>query len=654
LLDNFEHLLAAAPVLADLLGAAPGLMALVTSRARLRLSGEHDYPVAPLTLPDLSLDPTFSALAASEAVRLFVARARAVRPDFALVDENIRDVAAICHRLDRLPLAIELAAARSDVLPPRAILARLERRLSVLSDGPRDQPARFRSLRDAIDWSHDLLTPEERVLFRRLAVFVRGCSIDAAAAVAGEEERDVFAGLASLVEKSLLSGTIGSDGEPRFGMLGTIREYGLERLDASGEAELVRRRHAELCLTLVEGLAPRMKGAETVQGLDRLSTELPNLRAAVSWALDHGETALALGIVTAIYPSFWFSRGDPHEGRQWLEAGLLQEADIPVSTRVDALDATAMLTAVQGDYPRAVLLAEESQALAARDSYAFGVARADFCFAMIAEWQGDFDRAAARYETALERMRELGDPYWIAMTLTNLAIMRHWQGDQVQAAVLADDGLAWWRQVGNPWGIAMTLTAAAGVAADRSDWAGAAVLHGEALGLWTDLNDKRGIAGALASLASVAAHQDQPVGAARLLGAASALVTAIGVAHSLHPAAYERAMIATRTELGEAAFQAAWEAGQRWPLAEAVAAAVAFAANDGAAIMSGIPLPFGLTGREAEVVQLLARRATNKEIGAALFISSRTAGRHVDSILRKLGVASRRQVPAIAAAHGLA
>lgn len=652
LLDNFEHVLATAPVLADLLSAAPGLKILVTSRSRLHLSGEHDYPVPPLTVPREALDPSRSEVAESAAVRLFVARARAVRPDFALSADTTVVVAAICNRLDGLPLAIELAAARSKVLPPSAILDRLEQRLPLLTSGARDQPARHRSLRDAIAWSYDLLTGDEQALFQRLAVFAGGCTLDAAAAIVADEPVDVFELLASLVEKSLLLSLGPVGGEPRFGMLETIREFGLERLEAAGAVEQVQRRHAEFCLALVEGLAPRLKGPETIQGLDRLGTELPNLRAAVTWALASGEIDLALRLVAAIFPSFWFSRGDPNEGRRWLEIGLRQAATVPPRTRIDALDAAAMLAAVQGDYPHALALAKESRALAQDHDYPFGVARADFCLAMIAEWQHDFTQAASRYTAALTQLRELGDAYWIAMTLTSLAVIRHRQGDQARAAALAEEGLSWWRNVGNPWGIAMALTAAAAVLADRGDRGQVAALHREAIALWTELDDKRGIAGALAGLASVATDQGQPAQAARLLGAASAQIESIGIAHSLHPAEYERATAATRRSLGAAAFTTEWEAGRTLPPADAVALAVTTAGA--AAAEDAAPAPFGLTGRELEVVRLLSRRATNKEIAAALFISPRTVGRHVDSILRKLDVDSRREVAALAATHDLA
>jgi non-specific serine/threonine protein kinase len=453
--------------------------------------------------------------------------------------------------------------------------------------------------------------------------------------------------MAPLLENSLIIRLDRAGPEPRFSMLETIREFGLEQLDASGEAESIRRRHAAWCLTRVEALSPRFKGPGAITALDLLGAELPNLRDAIPWALSNQEIDLALRLAIAIHPSFWFSRGNPSEGRQWLEAGLQQPDEVPPRTRIDALDAAAMLAAVQADYPHARHIAEQSQLLAREHDYPFGRARADFCFAIIAEWQNDFDQAAAHYEAALGQLRRVNDPYWIAMTLTGLAVVRHRQGNHDSASTLVEEGLSRWRGVGNPWGIAMALTAAAAIVDDKQDRARMAALHHEAITLWIELDDKRGIAGAIAGLANVAASHGQPEPAARLLGAASALIESIGIAHPVHPAAYERAVIAAQLAMGPARFEAEWAAGRKLSLADAIAAAIAITAAEANAAGTGSQPPFGLTSRELDVVRLLARRATNKEIARALFISPRTVGRHVDSILRKLGVASRREVAAV-------
>ncbi|HET7094938.1 MAG TPA: AAA family ATPase, partial [Thermomicrobiales bacterium] len=306
-LDNLEHLLTAVPLITALLAACPRLTVLVTSQILLRVSGEHQFPVPPLALPGAEDPP--ARLADAEAVRLFVARARAVRPDFALTDETAPAVAAICRRLDGLPLAIELAAARLRHLSPESLLGRLDRRLPLLTDGPRDEPARLRAMRDAIAWSHDLLTPPEQTLLRRLAVFIGGFTLDAAEAVCGEGERtDVDDGadpcldlIASLVDKSLLRIATGAGGETRYAMLGTIREFGLERLAASGEAADIRDRHARWQRRLAaRTLTFPVRGAVCPCALDRLEAEVGNLRTALAWHAERGDAAALLELAITL------------------------------------------------------------------------------------------------------------------------------------------------------------------------------------------------------------------------------------------------------------------------------------------------------------------------------------------------------------------
>src|SRR5215207_4909116 len=285
LLDNVEHVSDAASLVADLLAAAPGLEVLATSRAPLRVRAEWEYPVAPLGLPPRQIPPP-EQLVQYEAVRLFVARAQAVKPDFAVDDGNAAAVAEICRRLDGLPLAIELAAARVRMLPPPALLARLDKRLPLLTGGARDAPERQRTLRDTIAWSHDLLAPEERVLFRRLAVFAGGCTLEAAEAVGNQDGAlDAFGGLERLCEHSLVRQDVGPGGQPRFVMLETIREFGLERLAESGEEAAIRKGHAALFMELAEAAAPALTGPDPGPWLDQLETEHDNLRGALWWAV---------------------------------------------------------------------------------------------------------------------------------------------------------------------------------------------------------------------------------------------------------------------------------------------------------------------------------------------------------------------------------
>lgn len=354
-LDNAEQVLGAAPLVAGLLAACPRLKVLVTSRAALRLSGEHEHPVPPLQLPDPTDPPDPESLARCEAVALFVQRARAARPEFEITPANAPSVAELCARLDGLPLAIELAAARVKVLSPPALLARLGRRLCLLTGGARDLPARQQALRNTMDWCYDLLAPAEQVLFARLAVFVGGCTLEAAEAVAGagdEAAPDVLDGLALLVDQSLLRQVEGPDGEPRFTMLETVREYAAERLEAGGDADVWRRRHADYYLALAEQAAPELVGPRQGAWLDRLEREHDNLRAALSWALERDEQTLGLRLVAAL-GHFWRVRGHLNEGQGWFERLLSRWPDAPAHARAEALSAAGNLAHARDDYGRA-------------------------------------------------------------------------------------------------------------------------------------------------------------------------------------------------------------------------------------------------------------------------------------------------------------
>jgi len=343
LLDNFEHLTAAAPAISALLAACPGVQVLVTSREPLRIAGERELPVSPLSLPTerqaRGLPP--AALLEYSAIRLFVERAQAVKPDFTLSEATAADVTAICRRLDGLPLAIELAASRVRVLPPRQLLSRLDTRLKLLTGGHRDLPARQQTLRAAIEWSHDLLDPDEQTLFARLAVFSGGCTFEAAEAIcaaAGELGLDVLDGLDSLTQKSLLRPDEGDDGESRFTMLETIREYGLDRLDATGDAAMVRRTHAGYFLTLAEKAEPELTGPDQVAWLNRLNAEHDNFRSALGWLEQADGAETRLRIVAALW-RFWWMHGHLAEGRGWLDRALAGADGLPPYILANALTA---------------------------------------------------------------------------------------------------------------------------------------------------------------------------------------------------------------------------------------------------------------------------------------------------------------------------
>ena len=324
LLDNFEQVLEAAPVVDRLLSTAAGLKILATSRTPLGLYGEYEFPIPPLSLPDPESLPPLENLTEYAAVRLFVERASAVRPDFSLAEDNAPAVVEICERLDGLPLAIELAAARIKLLPPQVLLDRLGNRLKILTGGARNLPERQRTLRNAIEWSYELLDEGEKMLFGRLGVFSSGATLEAMEAVCdaeGDLPTDVFEGASSLLDKSLLRQEEGAGGEPRFLMLETIHEFADEKLEGSWEAEAVRRSHAEYFLALAEGAEPMLWGAEDAAWLERLEQEHDNMRAALSWAIGHEEGELALRVGAALR-WFWYMEGYYGEGRRWLEAAL--------------------------------------------------------------------------------------------------------------------------------------------------------------------------------------------------------------------------------------------------------------------------------------------------------------------------------------------
>ncbi len=429
-LDNFEQVIEAAPLVAELLGACQGLKILATSRVRLRISGEREHTVPPLAVAGQGDPATVEEVEHCEAVRLFVARAQAVREDFRLVPENAATVAAICRRLDGLPLAIELAAARIKVLPPASLLARLETRLPLLTAGGRDLPTRQQTMRDAIAWSYDLLTISEQALFRLLSAFVGGCTLAAAEAVvlkARVPTGDVFEGIASLVDKSLLKEEDGPWGEPSYAMLDTVREFGLEQLTACGEETGVRDAHAAHFVGLIQNARVRFEGPGRLTANHQVERDHDNLRAALGWSLGRGdaETAQRLGAELA---RFWLVLGYVTEGRGWLERVVAMPGPSSPQTRVDAIWAAAYLAVFQNDLMRASTLAAEVMALAQESGYRLGIGMAWHELGNVAECQADFDLAVERHQKALALFRELGQPVWEGLVLRHLGLTAASQG----------------------------------------------------------------------------------------------------------------------------------------------------------------------------------------------------------------------------------
>ncbi|HEY7035457.1 MAG TPA: LuxR C-terminal-related transcriptional regulator [Thermomicrobiales bacterium] len=674
-LDNYEHLLDAAPLVTDLLGRCPRLTVLATSRVVLRLDGERVVPVPPLAVPDPERPPVVEQLADVAAVRLFVARAGAADPAFTLTDGNAGAVAAVCHRLDGLPLAIELAAARTALLPPDAMLPRLAKRLPLLTGGRRDAPARHRTMRDAIDWSHDQLTPEERLLFRRLAVFVGGFTLEAAEYVrteggrrkAGEDESpsaSVLDGIAALVDASLLRQEPGSAGGPgagahRFSMLETIRDYGLEQLAASGEDAATRRRHAAWFLALAEEAELAVIGPDSVRWLERLETEHPNLRAALDWFDEDGDAASGLRLAAGLWRFWWVRRHHLNEGRQRLQHALGQNPAARTSARAKALRGLAELETTRGEAPQtiAALYAESvAVARACGDQQAEGYALLGS--GVVARRQGDFEAGERLLGESLAIARTRGDDVSAAVALDNLATVAYFRQEYERATALADEALRLQESVARvSWGTAFSLYILASVNADIGAYVEAARLAGDCLMLAWRLRASGWVAGGLLQLARTAAGCDQPEQAARLFGAEAAVLAAIGESTGEEHTIRERTVARVRSALGEPAFRAAWTAGSALSQEDAVAEALAVAAALAEAAEtagSDVPAPgHGLTAREVDVLRLLVEGRSNAEIAAALFVGAGTVKSHVANILAKLGVPTRAAAAAHAVHHGL-
>ena len=508
LLDNFEQVLPAAPQLSKLLAACPHVKALVTSRAVLRVHGEHEYPVPPLELPDLSHLPESETISQYASVALFLERARAARPNFTVTAANIRTIAEICVRLDGLPLAIELAGARIKLLPPQALLARLEHRMDVLTSGPQDVAARQQTLRNMLAWSYDLLDAGEQRLFRRLSIFVGGCTLEAVEGVyhaLGDMPAYVLDGAASLIDKSLLRQTDQDGEELRFVMLETIREYGLECLTATGEMEITRQAHAAHYLSLAEEAELELGGPQQAARLEQLEQEHDNLRAALQWMIEQagkddagqrtvneGEMALRLG---GALRSFWVVHGHISEGRHFLERALAASQGIEASVLAKALSVTAYLAFIQSDHERTEPLGKQSLALYRELEDQPGIAFALSLLGSVAWTKGDMLAARTLTEEALALARQVDDVDRTAYSLFILGLLSSSQGEYTRACALYQESLAIHRAAGNKRGIAHTLSQLAQVLfVSQSDQAQVIPLLEECLTLSREVGFKEGIA----------------------------------------------------------------------------------------------------------------------------------------------------------------
>jgi predicted ATPase/DNA-binding CsgD family transcriptional regulator len=525
LLDNFEQFLPAASLLASLLVACPELKMLVTSREVLRLRAEQQYLVPPLEVPDPRHSSDIETLAQCAAVALFLQRAQAVKPNFALTQANAQATAAICQRLDGLPLAIELAAARIKLLSPQALLTRLEHRLQMLTHGPQDLPERQQTLRSSLTWSYDLLNNQEQRLFRRLSIFVGGCTLDAMEAVCvapgdGDGTGQLFERVTSLIDKSLLQTTGQEREEPRFVMLETIREFGLEVLSATVELELTRKAHVQHYLGLAEQAEPQLDGPKQVALLEQLEREHDNLRAVMRWSLEQSENGhrreVALRLAGALR-RFWLMHGHWSEGRNFLERALAGSKGVAASARGKALITAASLANMQSDNERVEALCEESLVLCRELRDTRGVALSLRLLAVVAERRGNLAAAHSLNEEALALFKESGDNEGAAWSLFNLAWQAANQGEYVRGRTLFGESLALFRELGNKWGMANSLLGLAQVLLDsQDDQETVRALLEESLALSRELGDQEGMAHAFSLSGWLALSQGDDAAASSL------------------------------------------------------------------------------------------------------------------------------------------
>jgi predicted ATPase/DNA-binding CsgD family transcriptional regulator len=586
ILDNFEHLVEAAPLVAELLALCPILTCLVTSRALLHLSGEHAFSVLPLPSPPAAAVTTAKRASLSPAVRLFVNRAQAGRQDFSLTDVNAAEVEAICRRLDGLPLAIELAAARIRHLTPTELAARLVEgnggaALRVLTGGARDAPVRQHTLRYAVAWSHDLLTPEERILFRRLAVFVGGFTLEAAEAVVnarGDAVSDAVEGIAALLDQSLLQQEEETDGTSRYAMLETVREYALEQLVGSGEEDAVRAAHAAYFLALAEQAAPQLYTAKQQTWIERLQAEQANFRIVLAWLEQRGDVNGALRVAVALW-RFWQRRGYWEEGRSWLVRLLTHSTAVDAvqsSTWAAALTGAVWLAHYQNDFAAVRTSLQEGLERYRRLGRADGLVEVLQGQALVAQSLGENRRAAALYEEALALSRTLGDHLKIAESLFHLSLATRELGDYARATALAEEALDLHLSVGNP-GRARALLALGDVARELGEPADVRIRCEESQALFRELGEPLGEGFSLHNLA-VAAYQEGHLDLARTLGEESlAIFRRLDVGRALaevlasmgpilDAAGDHAAALAALTE----ALRLAWRVGPRWVVAAAL------------------------------------------------------------------------------------
>jgi len=690
LLDNCEHLIEGSAGMADaLLRTCPGLKVLATSREALRIPGERSWIVPSLSLPDARSTMGSEELMRHEAVRLFVERAAAAVPGFSLTDENAPAIARICERLDGIPLAIELAAARCRVLAPAQISSRLDDCFLLLTGGSRVALPRQRTLRATMDWGHELLSQKEQTLFRRLSIFAGGFILEAAEAVCagdGVEGDEILELLSCLVDKSLVFvGRRGDDA--RYQMLETVSQYSSGKLGESGEEGTVRDQHASFFLRLAERAEPALSGSGQEVWLDRLDAEMSNLRAAMAWLLETGEPEAGLRLASALW-EFCHSRGHYEEGRAWLRGAISRDGG-PPSLRARAFTGAGVLALLQCEYAEASAHLEESLALHRELKDQRGCAEVTEILGGLAREQGNYERAVALHQESLALSRELGDEQGIASSLDYLGLVAWLRGEYGRAAELCGEALSMHRAEGDTSRIlsslinlgsaalysedygraeamleeSLTLSERGGykegsgwslnqlgvAAYHRGEYERAERLLRESLAVHKDLGDKWRMASVFEALAETAGARKRFGRSARLFGAADAIRETIGApVPPCERAEYDSVVASVRASMGDEAFAKKRAEGQTITLEEALSQAREPETPATPAGTTDV-----LSAREVEVLSLAAEGLTDQEVAQRLYLSPRTVGQHLRSVYRKLGVKSRTAAARAAIERGL-
>jgi len=713
ILDNCEHLLEATVRLVDrLLDSCPRLRILATSREALGIEGETRWGVPPLSVPEPQGTPTLEELEAYGSVRLFVERAKGRDSSFAPSPHKALAVAEICLRLEGIPLAIELAAARVSTLSIEQISERLTDSLKLLTGGSKTQMAKQRTLRGTLDWSHELLSEEEKELFERLSVFAGGWTLEAAEAVGkgeGVEESEVLDALSGLVEKSLAMARGNDQGRVRYRLLEPIRQYARAKLEGSNESEAVLRRHATYLLALAEEAEPRLRGPEDREWLERLEEEHDNMRAALSWALEREEVELALRLA-GVLGTFWQAHGHWSDGRKWLEAALAGDKRASVAARIKALEALLWLTYDQFDLDRMEAVAQEGMELSAEAEIESSLAASLRIMLACPAWLGgDYERGKELLEESLTLSREAGDKVKSAEALFQLGGATDGLGDRAQAKEIYEESIAVCREVGYTYRLPDSLLSLGYVCLLEGDYKRGAALNEEAVAIcrehgyrsklnyaldnlgWAallqgdherartsyeeslmvskELGDKMIASESLEGMACISGTQGETLRAAKLFGAAKGLQEtlreAVALQHTSEEEAWREPYRATaHSLLGKVAWDEALTQGQAMGLEEAIEYAL-FAEESSATPQSSMTTghssapsapehPAGLTSREVEVLGMVAAGMTNAQVAKELFLSPRTVETHLTSIYHKLGVTSRSAATRFALEHDLA